>query len=49
MVHKNKWQEMLYRATYDKPGLNRRAFAFKKSLDEVKKTLQEKRTPRKKH
>ena len=47
MVHKNKWQEMLYRATYDKPGLNRRAFAFKKSLDEVKKTLQEKGTPRK--
>ncbi len=49
MVHKNKWQEMLYRATYDKPGLNRRAFAFKKSLDEVKKTLQEKGTPRKNH
>ena len=43
MVHKNKWQEMLYRATYDKPGLNRRA------LDEVKKTLQEKGTPRKNH
>ena len=49
MVHKNKWQEMLYRATYDKPGSNRRAFAFKKSLDEVKKTLQEKGTPRKNH
>ena len=49
MVHKNKWQEMLYRATYDKPGLNRRAFSVKKSLDEINKLLQDREHFSKKH
>ena len=48
MIRKNKFKEKLYRMTYDKPGLNRRAFTVKKSLDEVKKTLQGKEKDKKK-
>lgn len=40
LIRKSKLQEKLYLATYDKPGLNRRAYRIKKSLDEMKKTLQ---------
>lgn len=40
MIRKNRFKEKLYRITYDKPGLNRRAFAVKTSLEEVKKVLQ---------
>ncbi|MDD2960000.1 MAG: hypothetical protein PHR92_16065 [Lachnospiraceae bacterium] len=37
---KHPFQQKIYQITYDKPGLNRRAFLIKKSLDEVKKMLQ---------
>lgn len=40
MVRKNNFQKKLYLFTYDKPGLNRRAFSLKKSLDEAAKILQ---------
>jgi len=40
MIGKKRWKETLYLLTYDKPGLNRRAFTVKKSLDEVRKVLQ---------
>ena len=39
---------MLYLSTYDKPGLNRRAFTVKKSLDEIQKVLQGKEKDKKK-
>lgn len=29
----------LYRLTYDKPGVNKKALQFRRSLDEVKKLL----------
>ncbi len=47
MIRKNKLQEKLYLATYDKPGLNRRAYRVKKSFDEVKKALQGKEKEKK--
>lgn len=34
--------------TYDKPGLNRRAFLLKKSMDEALRLLQTKETTQKK-
>lgn len=40
MVGIGPWKEKLYRVTYDKPGLNRRACVLKKSIDEVKRILQ---------
>ena len=40
MVGIGPWKEKLYRVTYDKPGLNRRACVLKKSMDEVKRILQ---------
>lgn len=48
MIGKNRWKEKLYLITYDKPGLNRRAFTIKKSLDEVQKVLQGKEKDKKK-
>lgn len=39
MIGKSRLKEKVYLATYDKPGLNRRAFSLKKSLDEVQKIL----------
>lgn len=48
MIGKSRWKEKVYRITYDKPGLNRRAFALKKSLEEVKRVLQGKDERRKK-
>ena len=49
MIRKNKLQEKIYLSTYDKPGLNRRAFHIKQSLDEAKKTLQGKEKEKKNH
>lgn len=40
MTGKSRLKEKLYRVTYDKPGLNRRAFAVRKSLNEVSRILQ---------
>ena len=47
MIRKNKLQEKIYLSTYVKPGLNRRAFRIRKSLDEVKKALQGKEKEKK--
>lgn len=47
LIRKNKLQEKIYLATYDKPGLNRRAFSLKKSLDEAAKSLQGKEKDKK--
>lgn len=32
-------RKRLYRMTYDKPGLNKKALQFRSSLDEVRKIL----------
>ncbi|MDO4297845.1 MAG: hypothetical protein Q4C59_05110 [Lachnospiraceae bacterium] len=32
-------QRKLYKATYDKPGINKKALRFRNSLNEVKKIL----------
>lgn len=33
------FRKKIYRMTYDKPGVNRRALQVKRSMDEVKKLL----------
>lgn len=33
------FRRKIYRLTYDKPGVNRRALQVKRSMDEVKKLL----------
>lgn len=48
MIKKNRFKEKLYLMTYDKPGLNRRAFTVKNSLEEVRKSLQGKEPSKKK-
>ncbi len=42
-----RMRKQIYHFTYDKPGLNRKALQFRRSLDEVKKLLDGPRRDRK--